>query len=208
MTSYPIHLLDVAAGTMIEAELHDDIAEKQLIDWQFQWRPAAKTYMERLVENGISSNDTAWPQSWHWDWRNKMDEIRDLLGHTGYSVVCRERYPGDDATRSGLETSPPPSTGWQAARLWSTIWKSRRGNWREPYADPPIYRMVGTGADPMRPSRAASMKVSRGALAYIPCRKRYRFTSAAASPISVRIRMNTMANFPTSKPHRRRPRLI
>ena len=143
MTSYPIQLLDVAAGSIVEAELHDDIAEKQLIDWQFQWRPAMQTYLKRLAENGISPKDTAWPQSWHWDWRDKINEIRDLLGHTGYSVVCRDVTQGmmrldlvsKQARHQTQRGKPLVYVDYLEVAPW---------NWREEYADPPIYRLVGS----------------------------------------------------------------
>ena len=143
MTSYPIQLLDVAAGSIVEAELHDDIAEKQLIDWQFQWRPAMQTYLKRLAENGISPKGTAWPQSWHWDWRDKMNEIRDLLGHTGYSVVCRDVTQGmmrldlvsKQARHQTQRGKPLVYVDYLEVAPW---------NWREEYADPPIYRLVGS----------------------------------------------------------------
>ena len=143
MTSYPIQLLDAAADKLVEAELHDDIAEKQLIDWQFRWRPAMQTYVKRLAENGISPKDTAWPQSWHWDWRQKINEIRGLLGHTGYSVVCRDVTQGmmrlDLASKQARHQSQRGKPLVYVDYLEVAPW-----NLREPYADPPIYRMVGS----------------------------------------------------------------
>ncbi len=143
MTSYPIQLLDAATDKLVEAELHDDIAEKQLIDWQFQWRPAMQTYLKRLAENGIGPKDTAWPQSWHWDWREKINEIRGLLGHTGYSVVCRDVTQG--MMRLDL-TSKQARHQIQRGKplVYVDYLEVAPWNWREPYADPPIYRMVGS----------------------------------------------------------------
>ena len=142
MTAYQVHLFDAAAGAMVEAELHDEIAGKQLIDWQFQWRPAVQTYMKRLVDNGIGPADTAWPQSWHWDWRGKMNEVRGLLGHTGYSVVCRDVTQGmmrlDLASRRARLDSQAGQDLVYVDYLEVAPW-----NWREPYADAPIYRLVG-----------------------------------------------------------------
>ena len=88
MTTYPVKLFDTTANALVEANLHDEIGEKQLIDWQFQWQPAAQSFMECLAENGITQHDPAWPQSWHWDWRGKMSEVSGLISHTGYSVEC------------------------------------------------------------------------------------------------------------------------
>jgi len=142
VTVYPVHLRDARAGTMVDAELHDEIAEQQLIDWQYHWRPAVETYMKRLVDNGISAKHTAWPQSWHWDWRGKMSEVRGLLSHTGYSVVCRNVTQGlmrlDLASRRARLDE-------QAGRhlVYIDYLEVAPWNWRERYADPPIYRLVG-----------------------------------------------------------------
>lgn len=142
MTAYPVHLVEASSGELVDAELYDEIGERQLIDWQFQWRPAVQTYVKRLMENGIGQNDTAWPQSWHWDWRAKIDEIRGLLGHTGYSVVCRDVTQGmmrlDLASKRARHSSDEGKDIVYIDYLEVAPW-----NWREPYADPPIYRGVG-----------------------------------------------------------------
>jgi len=140
MTAYTVNLFDVSAKQYVEAELHDEIAERQLIDWQFQWRPALKSYLQRLVDNGIPQQD--WPQSWHWDWREKMDRVRGMLNHTGYSVVCRDVTQGlmrlDLAQYRGRLDVQNGQHIVYVDYLEAAPW-----NWREPYADPPIYRLVG-----------------------------------------------------------------
>lgn len=94
MTSYSVFIVDASSRQPVEAELLDTIGERQLLDWQFQWRRILETYLRRLADNGVTRQGLDWPQSWHWDWRAKVDEVRGLLGHTGYSVICRDVTQG------------------------------------------------------------------------------------------------------------------
>ena len=143
MTTYPVKLYDVSATTLVDAELHDEIAEKHLNDWQFQWQPKTREYVEHLIEKGLGPQNSAWPQSWHWDWRNKMNAVKELLGRTGYSVTC------DNVTQGMMRLD----LALQRARLDGQTGKHlvyvdylevAPWNWRNDHAPPPTYRLVGT----------------------------------------------------------------
>ena len=142
MTIYSVHLFDQIAKELVDAELHDEISERHLIDWQFQWRPAAQAYLKRLIDHGISRGDLGWPQSWHWDWRDKMAEVRGLIGHTGYSVVCRDVTQGmmrlDLASHRGRLEDQTNKDLVYVDYLEVAPW-----NWREAYSDSPIFRGIG-----------------------------------------------------------------
>jgi GNAT superfamily N-acetyltransferase len=142
MTSYSVFIVDASSRQPVEAELLDTIGERQLLDWQFQWRRILETYLRRLADNGVTRQGLDWPQSWHWDWRAKVDEVRGLLGHTGYSVICRDVTQGmmrlDLASRlarlDGQVGKPLVYIDYLEIAPW---------NWHEPYADPPLYRGIG-----------------------------------------------------------------
>lgn len=142
MTSYSVFILDASSQQPVKAELLDTIGERQLLDWQFQWRRTLEVYLRRLVDNGITRQSVDWPQSWHWDWRAKVNEVRGLLGHTGYSVVCRDVTQGmmrlDLATRTARLDEQAGKPLVYVDYLEIAPW-----NWNEPYADPPIYRGIG-----------------------------------------------------------------
>jgi len=81
-----IFLLDVARGRGIEAELRDAVEEAQLVDWQTQWQPALMSVLQELARRGVPIAN--WPQSWHWNWREKTAQVKGLLAYRGFSVVC------------------------------------------------------------------------------------------------------------------------
>lgn len=81
-----IYLLDTASGQGVEAELRDTIEEAQLIDWQTQWQPALSKVLQELRRQGVPI--AQWPQSWHWDWREKTTRVQGFLAFPGFSVVC------------------------------------------------------------------------------------------------------------------------
>ena len=60
-----VHLLDVASGEPVSAELWDAITEEHLADWEGEWVPELFRAMQRLRRAGIER--THWPQSRHWD---------------------------------------------------------------------------------------------------------------------------------------------
>ena len=142
MTSYPVFILDASSRQPVEAELLDTIGERQLLDWQFQWRRTLENYLRRLADGGVTRQSLDWPQSWHWDWRAKIDEVRGLLGHTGYSLVCRDVTQGlmrlDLASRMARLDSQAGKPLVYVDYLEIAPW-----NWSEPYADPPLYRGIG-----------------------------------------------------------------
>jgi hypothetical protein len=87
-----IVLLDVASGRGIEAELRDAVEEAQLVDWQTRWQPALMSVLQELARRGVPIAD--WPQSWHWNWREKTAQVKGLLAYRGFSVVCASLTQG------------------------------------------------------------------------------------------------------------------
>jgi hypothetical protein len=82
-----IYLLDVATGDAVEAELRDGIEQAQLDDWQTKWQPALLAVLQELVRKGVPASQ--WPQSWHWNWRQKTARVQGLLAFRGFSVVAQ-----------------------------------------------------------------------------------------------------------------------
>lgn len=83
-----VSLLDVAGGRMIDAELWDAITEKNLADWEAEWTPELFRLLQALNRQGIERR--FWPQSRHWNWRDKMKAIESRLANQSFSIVCQD----------------------------------------------------------------------------------------------------------------------
>ena len=101
-----IYLLDVASGDSVEGELRDAIEDGQLIDWQMKWQPVLMAVLRELARRGVPSGQ--WPQSWHWDWRQKAARVQGLLAFRSFSIVALGETQGlaqVDLTKSAREGS-------------------------------------------------------------------------------------------------------
>lgn len=101
-----IHLLDVATGNGVEAELRDAIEQAQIDDWQTKWQPALLGILQDLARKGVPMSQ--WPQSWHWNWAQKAARVQGLLAFKGLSVVAQGETQGlvqVDLTKAGREPS-------------------------------------------------------------------------------------------------------
>lgn len=83
----PVSLFDVAGDRMVDAELWDAIAEKNLADWEAEWIPELFKLLQALNRQGVERR--FWPQSRHWDWRDKMKAIESRLANQSFSIVCQ-----------------------------------------------------------------------------------------------------------------------
>lgn len=92
MTVSTIYLLEVATGNAIQAELHDAIQRAHLDDWETQWQPALQAVLKELARRRVPI--TNWPQSAHWNWRQKASRVKGLLAVRGFSVVCADLTQG------------------------------------------------------------------------------------------------------------------
>lgn len=81
-----VFLTNASTGEPVKGELWDQITEKQLGDWEAEWQPEVTEALRRLNHAGIDRPH--WPQSRHWDWRQKMAAIQGLLAYPGISVMC------------------------------------------------------------------------------------------------------------------------
>jgi hypothetical protein len=104
--SSTIYLLDVASGDSVEGELRDAIEQAQLDDWLTKWQPELLTVLRELARKGVPQ--AQWPQSWHWDWKQKTARVQGMLAHKGFSVVAQDVTQGlaqIDLTKSARHPS-------------------------------------------------------------------------------------------------------
>ncbi len=134
-----VYLLEVGSGEGVEAELAEPIEEVHLRDWESKWMPALWKAVERLSQSGVARS--RWPQSRHWNWRQKMSSIRGLLALPTFCIVCRGVTQGlmiVDLTRSSRLDE-------QKGKPLVYIHYLENAPWNRPeLQDPPTYRGVGT----------------------------------------------------------------
>lgn len=92
MTSHPVLLKDRLADKLVDAELVETIDESHLREFETQWMPVLVRRLMALVDEGRPGAE--WPQSAHWNWRNKMDRIRGLLAFRTFALVCEGQLQG------------------------------------------------------------------------------------------------------------------
>lgn len=133
-----LYLLDAATGESVEAELRDAIEDAQLIDWQTRWQPDLIGVLQELVRRGVPV--AQWPQSWHWDWKQKAARVQGLLAFRGFSIVAHGETQGlaqVNLTKSAREPS-------QAGRPLVYLDYLEVAPWNRPELGRPV-RLKGVG---------------------------------------------------------------
>lgn len=88
----PIWLVDKHTGEAVEAILVDGITEAHLEDIEKYWMPELLAGLQRLQSAGVSQRD--WPQSRHWSWREKVEQVREILAYRGFAIEQSGRTQG------------------------------------------------------------------------------------------------------------------
>ncbi len=137
---HPVHLFDVKRRESVEAELVYAIMEQQLADWEAEWIPALFDAIRRLRRAGIERRH--WPQSRHWNWRQKVKALQGMLACPGFSIVCNGMTQGmmivDAATRRCQIEG-------QKGQHLVYVKFVENAPWNRPELfDPPRYRGVGS----------------------------------------------------------------
>ena len=135
-----VHLLNVASGEPVAAELWDAINEEQLADWEGEWVPELFRAMQRLRRADVER--AHWPQSRHWDWRKKVGVLHRMQANPGFSIVCNGLTQGmmivDTVKHRGRLNS-------QNGQHLVYVEFVENAPWNRPELfDPPRYRGVGS----------------------------------------------------------------
>lgn len=86
VSATPVFLLNAVTGEAEQGDLLDAITEQQIDDWEGEWLPELFKAIQRLKRAGVER--VRWPQSRHWNWREKTKRISGLLGAPAFCVVC------------------------------------------------------------------------------------------------------------------------
>jgi hypothetical protein len=81
-----VPLRQVTTGKVVKAKIYDGISPEHLQNWEQKWKPVIAATQARLVGQGKPI--AAIPQSSHWDWDMKAEEIRKLLSFRSFAIVC------------------------------------------------------------------------------------------------------------------------
>jgi hypothetical protein len=139
VTISPVYLLDVGTNSAVEADLRDAIEDQQLADWEALWRPTLMDAIKRLHAAGVPRRE--WPQSRHWDWRDKLQAIERLLAHKAFCIVCRGETQGLMVANLTKTARHPQERGKPLAYIEYL----ENAPWNRPELfKPPRYRGVGS----------------------------------------------------------------
>lgn len=80
-----IFLLDVSTDEAVEAELLCEVQECHINDWMGLWQPAMAKIRAELSARGIAKGKL--PQSGHWNWARKIDEVDGILDFRSFCIT-------------------------------------------------------------------------------------------------------------------------
>lgn len=81
----PVFLLDTSTDDAVEAELLCEVLDCHINDWHGLWQPEIARIRCDLADRGIPR--AQWPQSAHWNWARKIDEVDGILGFRSFCVT-------------------------------------------------------------------------------------------------------------------------
>jgi hypothetical protein len=82
-----VYLQDPQTGGLVEASLFDEVTDEHLRLWEQGWVPEMRAHRANRAPA-----DT--PEDSHWNWRNKANGWRALLGYQSYALVCQGELQG------------------------------------------------------------------------------------------------------------------
>lgn len=82
----PVWLTNRSTKEVVDAELWHGIVDKNLADWEAEWIPDLQRRLKLLNQQKVERR--FWPQSRHWDWRDKLREIERRLANLSFALVA------------------------------------------------------------------------------------------------------------------------
>jgi GNAT superfamily N-acetyltransferase len=129
-----IYLRKVATGQLVEASLLDEVIDKHLALWNAAWQTAMQAHCA-----GRALRDK--PEDHHWNWTQKADYWRPLLGYHSFAITCEGDLQGlmlvSDVESARVQAQfgkPIVYVKFLASAPWN----------RPEFQTPPRYRGVGT----------------------------------------------------------------
>ena len=84
----PVWLTNRSTKEVVDAELWHGIVDKNLADWEDEWIPDLQRRLTLLNQQKVERR--FWPQSRHWDWRDKLREIERRLANLSFAIMAED----------------------------------------------------------------------------------------------------------------------
>ncbi len=137
-----VPLRQVATSKVVRAEIYDGIAPEHLLNWEQKWKPIIAATQARLAAQGKPR--AALPQSSHWDWNVKAEEIRKLLSFRTFAVVCGGDTQGLMLIENAAHRSRLSDDKGRTAQALVYVEFLETAPWNRPeHVQFPAYRGVG-----------------------------------------------------------------
>lgn len=91
MTSRAIQIVRASDGNLVEAKLYENLHPIDLTIIERQWAPWRQKVIRDLLDSSIDR--AAWPESLHWDWSLKADQLK-LLAFQCNAIDCENEWQG------------------------------------------------------------------------------------------------------------------
>lgn len=135
-------LREVSTGRVVMAEVFDGISQAHIDSWEKSWRPVIEATRARLAASGTPRS--AHPQSSHWDWNRKAEEVRRLLSYRAFSVVCDGATQGLMRVETVVHRSRVEDEKGLTAQGLVYVDFLETAPWNRPeHVQHPVYRGVG-----------------------------------------------------------------
>ena len=122
-------------GEPVQAELHDDIADKHLEQWRDTWAPFANTAASAQKKPGRSM-----PEDLHWDWGKKTEWSRNLWALQRFALTSEGELQGLMLLNLAKYSKLPNRVGRHVAYIEFLA----TAPWNRPdFVDEPRYRGIG-----------------------------------------------------------------
>lgn len=134
-----VELKNRQTGRYEPAELYDGIDEKNLLDFEREWRPA---FVNQLPKNASGvERVAAGAEDAHWDWKRLAEIGANPLAYGMYAVECANKTQGLMLVRKGSAFSRHPDH-MRADLIY--IERLSSAPWNRPsMTDKPLYKGVG-----------------------------------------------------------------
>lgn len=107
MSGTPLEIWHREDDAFVTATLHADLAPVDLTLLERSWGPARLRLLTELEKADVPRRER--PQSLHWNWEKKLDELK-LLEAKGFGVLCEDEWQAAMMTKSASQVSRLPKT--------------------------------------------------------------------------------------------------
>ena len=97
MSTRPVKLIRKSTGALITGQLHAGLRVQDLVLVERSWASERARLMAELLRLGVAHDQ--WPESLHWDWSRKADELQLLLA-SGAGIFCDNEWQGAMLTKT------------------------------------------------------------------------------------------------------------